>query len=425
MKVLVVGSGGREHALVWKISQSREVKEIYCAPGNGGIGRIAECIPIPVSDIEGLKRFALEKGIDLTVVGPELPLTLGIVDSFEEADLSIFGPAKRASEIEGSKVFAKRLMEDYGIPTAEYRVFDDPEGAKDFLNEAVYPLVVKADGLAGGKGAVICRTKEEALKAVVELMEERVFGDAGKKIVVEEFLEGEEASFIVVTDGKDIVAFPPSQDHKALYDGDRGPNTGGMGAYSPAPVVTKEMEERIMKEIIGPLVKALEKEDRPYRGFLYAGLMITKDGPKVLEFNCRMGDPEAQPLIMRMKSDLVSLMEATISGRLKGVSVSWDERAAVCVVMASKGYPGSYEKGKEIRGLEEVERLKDVTVFHGGTKEKDGRFFTSGGRVLGVTALGRDIKEAIHKAYEAVGMVSWEGAYYRKDIGAKALNKGI
>ncbi len=421
MKVLVVGSGGREHALVWKISQSEGVDKVYCAPGNGGISLQAECIPVGPDDINGIKDFALKEGIDLTVVGPELPLTLGIVDAFEEAGLKIFGPGRKAAEIEGSKVFAKELMRRYSIPTADYRVFDGPEKARAFLERASYPTVVKADGLAGGKGAIICRTREEAFRAIEDIMEKRVFGEAGSKVVVEEFLEGEEASFIVATDGERIVAFPSSQDHKALYDGDKGPNTGGMGAYSPAPVVTRDLEEEIMERIIKPTVKAMDREGRPYRGFLYAGLMITGDGPKVLEFNCRLGDPEAQPLLMRMKSDILPLLEAGLSGEMGRINPSWDERASVCVVMASRGYPGSYEKGKEIKGLEEAQRLKDVVIFHSGTERRDSRFYTAGGRVLGVTSLGRTIKEAIEKAYGAVSHIRWEGVYYRKDIGAKAL----
>ncbi len=421
MKVLVVGSGGREHALVWKISQSEGVDKVYCAPGNGGISLQAECIPVGPDDINGIKDFALKEGIDLTVVGPELPLTLGIVDAFEEAGLKIFGPGRKAAEIEGSKVFAKELMRRYSIPTADYRVFDGPEKARAFLERASYPTVVKADGLAGGKGAIICRTREEAFRAIEDIMEKRVFGEAGSKVVVEEFLEGEEASFIVATDGERIVAFPSSQDHKALYDGDKGPNTGGMGAYSPAPVVTRDLEEEIMERIIKPTVKAMDREGRPYRGFLYAGLMITGDGPKVLEFNCRLGDPEAQPLLMRMKSDILPLLEAGLSGEMGRINPSWDERASVCVVMASRGYPGSYEKGKEIKGLEEAQRLKDVVIFHSGTERRDSRFYTAGGRVLGVTSLGRTIKEAIENAYGAVSHIRWEGVYYRKDIGAKAL----
>ena len=421
MNVLVIGSGGREHALTWKIAQSPMVDRVYCAPGNAGIATIAECVDIPVTDLHGLRNLAEIKGIDLTIVGPELPLTLGIVDLFEEAGLKIFGPNRRAAEIEGSKVFAKRLMDRYGIPSASYEVFTDREEAKGYLQEIDYPVVVKADGLAGGKGAIVCHKKEEAINTIDTIMGERIFGDAGSRVVVEEYLVGEEASFIVATDGRDIIPFPSSQDHKAVFDGDKGPNTGGMGAYSPAPVITPEMERKVMGDIILPTLRAMEKEGRPYRGFLYAGLMITEDGPKVLEFNCRMGDPETQPILMRMKSDLISLIIACLDGSLGDMIVEWDERASVCVIMASKGYPGSYEKGLPITGLEDVEDMEGVMVFHSGTSLKDGRFLTAGGRVLGVTALGPEIKDAIERTYSAVEKISWDGVHFRKDIGAKAL----
>ncbi len=424
MKVLVVGSGGREHAIAWKLKQSSRIKKIFSAPGNPGTAETGENVPIKADDIEGLKDFALSEGIDLTVVGPELPLTLGIVDLFKREGLKIFGPEKGAAELEGSKVFSKELMAEYNIPTAGFRVFDDMEEAKRYVESKGAPLVVKADGLAAGKGAIVCKKTEEALEALRLIMEERAFGDAGRRVVIEDFLEGEEASFICITDGKNVVPLAASQDHKAVYDGDRGPNTGGMGAYSPAPIVTGELEREIVDTIMVPVVRAMEAEGRPYRGVLYAGLMIRDGRPMVLEFNCRFGDPEAQPLLVRLKDDLFELLLEASTGSLDGVELHWDERAALCVVMASKGYPGSYEKGKEIHGLEEVSKMEDVVVFHAGTALKDGKVVTAGGRVLGVTGLGKDIKEAMERAYSAVKKISWDGVYYRTDIGMKALKAG-
>ena len=420
MKVLVIGSGGREHSLVWKISQSPEVSKIYCAPGNGGISRLAECINVNVTDIPSLISLVEKEGIGLTVVGPELPLTLGIVDMFEKEGLRIFGAGRRAADIEGSKSFAKDLMYKYSIPTGEYRVFTSMDEAKKYIREKGVPIVVKADGLAAGKGVIPARTIEEALTAVDLIMEKRAFGDAGEKIVVEEFLSGEEASFLVFTDGDAVLPLPTSQDHKPIYDGDKGPNTGGMGAYSPAPIVTQDLHDQIMEEIIIPTIKGMEEEGRKYKGILYAGLMITEGKAKVLEFNARFGDPETQPLLMRMKTDIVPILEATIDGNISLEEVEWDERAAVSVVMASEGYPDSYEKGFEINGLEEVSHMKNVEVFHAGTTIKEGKFITNGGRVLGVTALGEGIKQAIDLVYEAVKGIHWNGVYYRQDIGKKA-----
>ena len=424
MIVLVIGSGGREHALVWKIAQSSLVKKIYCAPGNAGIGGLAECVNISVLDIEGLKNFALGKGVDLTVVGPELPLTLGIVDIFKAAGLKVFGPSKKAAELEGSKVFSKELMSKYAIPTAEYRVFTDLKEAKQYIDTKKYPLVIKADGLAGGKGAVVCANKSDTVSTLELIMEKRAFGDAGDRVIVEEFLRGEEASFIVVSDGSDFCVFPTSQDHKAIYDGDKGPNTGGMGAYSPAPVVTPSMEKEIISNIISPTLDALKKEGCLYKGFLYAGLMITEDGPKVLEFNCRMGDPEAQPLLMRLKTDIVPLLMAGIEGGIKDISVEWHDFAALCVVLASGGYPGDYKMGYEIKGLGNIGHSENTVVFHAGTSIKDGKICTNGGRVLGITSSGMDIREAIENAYRAADRIYWEGIYYRRDIGRKALKTG-
>lgn len=420
MKILVVGSGGREHSLVWKINQSPRVSKMYCAPGNAGISRLAECIDIEATDILSLMKFVRQEKIGLTVVGPELPLTLGIVDEFEREGLRIYGAAKKSAEIEGSKSFAKDLMKKYGIPTAEYGTFTSRGEAAKYIRKMGAPVVIKADGLAAGKGVIPAQSRDEALDAVDLIMVKKAFGEAGKKIVVEEFLTGEEASFLVFTDGEAVVPLPTSQDHKQIFGGDKGPNTGGMGAYSPAPLITDEMHRQIMEEVIVPIIRGMAAEGRRYRGLLYAGLMITDGKPKVLEFNARFGDPEAQPLLMRMKGDILPLLEATIDGNLSQVRVEWDSRAAVCVVMASRGYPGSYQKGFEITGLEEVSKIKNVEVFHAGTAIKDGKMVTSGGRVLGVTALGDGIKEAVDLAYRVVKNISWDGVYYRHDIGKKA-----
>jgi phosphoribosylamine--glycine ligase len=421
MKVLVIGSGGREHALVWKISQSQRVKEVFCAPGNGGIARQAQCLDIAATDLEGLARFCKENKIDLTVVGPELPLTMGIVDLFQKEGLRIFGPSKAAAQLEGSKAFAKDLMRHYNIPSAEYQVFTKRDEAVAYIKKQGAPIVVKADGLAAGKGVFVASTVEEALAALAAIMIKRKFGEAGDRVVIEERLEGEEASFIAFSDGKQVLPLASSQDHKAVYDNDQGPNTGGMGAYSPAPVVTPDVHNRIMEEIMIPCIKALAAEGLPYCGVLYAGLMIKEGEPKVLEFNCRLGDPETQPIVMRMQGDLVPVMEACIEGDLTGVEIAWDPRAAVCVVMASQGYPGSYEKGKPIHGLEKAEMMPGVHCFHSGTAIKDGKYLTAGGRVLGVTGLGTGIKEAMELTYQACAAISWEGVHYRTDIGEKAL----
>ncbi len=421
MKVLVIGSGGREHALVWKISQSPEVSKVYCAPGNAGISEQAELVSIKTTDLSGILEFAIKEKIDLTVVGPEDPLTRGIVDLFESKGLRIFGPTKRASEIEGSKAFAKEMMKRYGIPTASYEIFEDSEKAVSYIQEKGPPIVVKADGLAAGKGVIICRTMEEAIGAIDRIMVKRIFGEAGRRVVIEEFLEGEEASYIALTDGKTILPLASSQDHKPVFDEDQGPNTGGMGAYSPAPMINEEVDKRIVEKILRPLIYGMEKEGRPYRGVIYAGLMIKESQPKVLEFNARFGDPETQPILMRMRGDIIPLLEACIDGNLSRFRIDWDPRAAVCVVMASKGYPGDYEKGKRIEGLEEVSQMKDIFVFHAGTARMDGEIVTNGGRVLGVTGLGRSIPEAIERTYQAVKKIYWEGVHYRNDIGKKAL----
>ncbi len=423
MKVLVVGSGGREHSLVWKIGQSSKVKELFCAPGNAGIAQMAECIDISATDLDDLATFADSNGIDLTVVGPELPLTMGMVDLFEGRGLRIFGPNKKAAEIEGSKVFCKDLLSKYGVPTAHYRAFDNRDEAAAYVESIGVPVVVKADGLAAGKGVIPSMTKEDALKALDMIMVEKAFGDAGNRVIIEEFLIGEEASFIVLTDGETLVPLASSQDHKPIYDGDRGPNTGGMGAYSPAPVVTEGVHEKIMDEIMIPTIKGMASEGRLYRGVLYAGLMIANGQPKVLEFNARFGDPENQPIMMRMRGDIVPLLEACIDGNLRGGLIDWDPRWTVCVVMASKGYPGSYKKNKVIRGLNLVTEMKDVFVFHAGTAGAGKNIVTNGGRVLGVTALGENAHGAIELAYSVVKKIQWDGAYYRSDIGKRALDR--
>ncbi|MBI9075513.1 MAG: phosphoribosylamine--glycine ligase [Desulfatibacillum sp.] len=420
MKVLVIGSGGREHALVWKLAQSPKVSKVYCAPGNAGMEGMAECLPIKAEDIPALLAFAKENAIGLTVVGPEAPLTEGIVDKFEKAGLMVFGASKAAARLEGSKSFAKALMNKYGIPTAQGKTFTDMEKAHAYLEEVGGRVVVKADGLAAGKGVMVCTTKKQALEAVDLVMGQKAFGDAGKKMVIEEFLVGEEASFLAFTDGKTVIALPSSQDHKAIFDGDKGPNTGGMGAYSPAPVVDAYMHDKIMTEVMIPTVRAMAAEGVPYKGVLYAGLMIDGDDIKVLEFNARFGDPEAQPLLMRLKTDLVDIMEAISREQLHTINLEIDSRAAVCVVLASKGYPGSYDKGMPISGLDDVKRMKDVFVFHAGTALEDGKIVTAGGRVLGVTALGDTIDKAIDKAYKATDKIKWTGVYKRKDIGQKA-----
>ena len=421
MKVLVVGGGGREHALIWKIAQSPRVTKIYCAPGNAGISEQATIVPIKANDLNGLLEFALKKEIDLTVVGPEEPLTKGIVDLFESKSLSIFGSSERAAEIEGSKAFAKEMMKKYSIPTASYEIFKDHKEAMAYIRRHGAPIVVKADGLAAGKGVIVCKTVEEAIQTVSRIMLEKIFGEAGNRVVIEEYLMGEEASYIAFTDGKVILPMASSQDHKSIFDGDEGPNTGGMGAYSPAPVVTDQVHEKILERILRPIIQGMGEEGRPYKGVLYAGLMIHDGHPKVLEFNARFGDPETQPVLMRMRGDIIPILEACIKGNLSQYQIEWDSRASVCVVMASKGYPGDYEKGKTIQGLKEVSQMKDVFVFHAGTALKDSQMITNGGRVLGVTGLGEDIPRAIEKTYQAVKKITWDGVHYRKDIGQKAL----
>ncbi len=422
MKVLVVGGGGREHALVMKIAESDRVEKVYCAPGNAGIAVDAELVDLEDSDLSGLLAFARDEEIGLTVVGPEVPLCAGIVDLFTENGLRIFGPNRAAAELEGSKVFAKKLMQKHMIPTASFRAFSDQDEAMTYLRTVLdWPVVIKADGLAAGKGVVIVQGLEDAEETITSIMADRQFGEAGRTVVVEEFLNGEEASILAFTDGATIAVLEASQDHKAARDGDRGPNTGGMGAYSPAPIVTDRVLDQVSRDILVPLVHALRKEERPYRGILYAGLMIGKGGAKVLEFNVRFGDPETQVVLPRLKTDLVELMEATIDGTLEQVELEWDPRAAMCVVMAAAGYPGAYARGKRIHGIGDANALEGVTVFHAGTRIEDGDLVTAGGRVLGVTALGDDLAAARDRAYEAVEKITWEGILYRKDIGYRAL----
>lgn len=421
MKILVIGSGGREHALVWKIAQSKKVEKIYCAPGNAGIAQLAECVEIGVEELDRLVAFAKETQIDLTVVGPEVPLTMGIVDRFEEAGLRIFGPNQNAAVIEGSKEFSKQLMRKYGVPTAAYGSFTDLNAALAYLDQVGAPIVVKADGLAAGKGVVVAMDLATAKQAVRDIMADQVFGSAGNKVVIEEFLDGEEVSVLAFSDGKTVVPMVSAQDHKRAYDHDEGPNTGGMGAYSPAPIYTPEMASFVQEHILKPTIDGMAKEGRLYKGVLYAGLMVTEDGVKVLEFNARFGDPETQAVLMRLDSDLVEIMEAVVDGHLADQEIYWQENPAVCVVIAAGGYPKSYRKGDEITGLEAAG--EKAVVFHAGTKGENGKFFSNGGRVLGVTATGKDIADAIHTAYEAVDEIHFADCFCRRDIGHRAIGK--
>ena len=421
MRILVIGSGGREHALAWKIAQSKLADKVFCAPGNGGISQIAECLDIKADDISHLLDFARREKIDLTVVGPEAPLAHGIVDEFGKYKLRIFGPNKAAAQLESSKAFAKTMMMRYNVPTANFRAFADLGEAKKYISLRGAPCVIKADGLAQGKGVIIAKTVSEANQAAASILEEKIFGEAGKCLIVEDCLEGEEASIIVLTDSKNVVSLASSQDHKRIFDHDQGQNTGGMGAYSPAPVVTDKLFKEILDKIVYRIIGGLLKEGIECRGVLYAGIMLTKDGPKVLEFNVRFGDPETQAVLPRLKSDLLEVMLAASEQKLSRIrSLDWDSRACVCVVSSSKGYPGEYEKGKEISGLDEAAKMDDVVVFHAGTKRENNKIFTNGGGVLRVTGLGNTIKEAIDKAYQAVGKIHFEGMHYRKDIGHKS-----
>ncbi len=422
MNILVIGSGGREHALCWKIKQSPKVKKLYCAPGNGGIAQIAECVNIAVDDIEGLLKFALSKKIDLTVVGPEAALVVGIVDVFSQKGLKIFGPSKEAAQLEGSKIYTKQFLSSHDIPTASYKVFERFIDALDFLNSARFPLVVKADGIAAGKGVYVCANLKEAQIAVDEIMVQKLYGTAGERIVVEDCLQGQEASVLAICDGKHFLVLPSAQDHKRIFDEDLGPNTGGMGSYCPAPIVTAEILDIIIKKIIEPTLRGMYAQGVPFKGVLYAGLMLTNSGPFVLEFNTRFGDPETQSIVPKLKSDLVEIMLASCDGRLNELKVQWDQRSCVCVVLTSGGYPGKYQNGYEIKGLEDIND-PDTIVFHAGTKNDGGSLVTAGGRVLGVASLGASLEKAIAKAYESVDKIQFDHIFFRRDIGQKALAK--
>ncbi len=427
MKVLVIGSGGREHALAWKIARSPKVEEVICAPGNAGIATVARCVPTGAGDTEGISRLVADENIGLVVIGPEDPLVNGMADRLRSEGRLVFGPSAAAAHLEGSKAFAKSFMARHGIPTARFQVFEEYEPLHGYLQMLDHPVVLKADGLAAGKGVILCYTRQEAIEAADKIMSRRSFGDAGKRVVVEDLLTGEEASYLVLVDGENVVPLASSQDHKALLDGDQGPNTGGMGAYSPAPVVTEALEQRVLEEIIYPTVKGMAQEERPFSGLLYAGLMITEEGPSVLEFNVRFGDPETQPLMVRMDEDIVPLLEATAASNLEPRRLAWREGTTCCVVLAADGYPGSYRKGIPMPGLDDAEESDEMVVFHAGTTfgEADGvrQVVTSGGRVLGVTAHGKNIQQARQQAYDAVERIRWEGACYRTDIGYRALKR--
>ncbi|WP_341281095.1 phosphoribosylamine--glycine ligase [Paenibacillus sp. FSL H8-0537] len=420
MRILVVGGGGREHAIVWALKKSEKVRSIYCAPGNAGIAQLAECVPLAVNQFDELVEFAKDAAIDLVFIGPDDPLADGIVDAFEAHQIPVYGPNKAAAEIEGSKIFMKNLLKKYNIPTAKYETFTEYEAASAYLQAQQTPIVIKADGLAAGKGVTVAFTMEEAQQALKEAMLDKVFGDAGNQIVIEEFLEGQEMSILAFVDGETVRAMVPAQDHKPIFDGDKGPNTGGMGTYTPLPHIDQAIIDESIANIIIPTAKAMVSEGRPFRGVLFAGLMITKDGPKTIEFNARMGDPETQVVLPRLETDLVDIVLASLNGRLEQLDITWSDEAAVCVIMASEGYPASYPKGRVIEGLAKAE-AQGALVFHAGTAEKDGQFVTSGGRVLGVVGRGRDIAQARARAYDAVGVIHFDGMQSRSDIAAKAL----
>ncbi len=429
MRVLVIGSGGREHALVWKLNQSKRVKKIYAYPGNGGIADLAEIVNIDRGSLRDILEFVKKEHIDLTIVGPEAPLTEGIVDMFQEQGLRIFGPSKDSARLEGSKVFAKEFMQKENIPTADFRVFNDYDSAKEYLKEQQFPKVIKADGLCGGKGVFVVEDLIEAEKALASIVNDRIFGRAGDAIIIEDCLFGQEASIIAISDGDNIIPLVSSQDHKQAYNGDKGPNTGGMGAYSPAPIVNEKIFNKVIERVLKPTIVGMKSRGCLFKGVLYAGIMIVDGEPYVLEFNVRFGDPETQVILPRMKSDIVDVIEACIDGSLDSINIEWKEEAAVSVVLVSGGYPGNYEKDKEISGLEEAGSLEDVLIFHAGTTKREElgmfKYFTSGGRVLNITALGGSIKEAKDRAYKAVNKISFEKAYYREDIADKALKEEV
>jgi len=425
MRVLVVGSGGREHALVWKLSQSPEVTKLFCAPGNGGIGELAELVDVGAEDVEALAEFAESKDIDLTIVGPEAALAKGIADLFERRGLRIFGPTKASARLESSKVFAKNFMKKYHIPTGQFAVFDDAQAARAYVRQLGAPIVVKADGLCGGKGTIVAHTLSEALGAVDLLMEDKIFKQAGERIVVEERLVGEEVSCMVITDGVTALPLLPAQDHKRLHDGDKGPNTGGMGAYAPAPIVDPALAKLVMEQIIMPSIRGISSEGLDFKGVLYAGLMLTSDGPKVLEYNVRFGDPEIQAILPLLKSDLVPILDDAVEGRLASTQCQWEKGSCACVVLASGGYPGDFQIGKEIHGLERFKTRRDLMVFHAGTKQDRERVVSWGGRVLNIVGVGADLEEALKCAYDAAQAIAFDGVQYRKDIGFRALKNPV
>ena len=425
MKCLVVGKGGREHAFVWKLAQSSKITQLYAAPGSPGMARYAECVDIADSDLEGLADFARRESIDISVIGPEAPLADGIVDIFTARGLSVFGPTQAAAQIEADKDFALELMHKYDIPTGAYETFADAETARQCLEAWQHPLYLKVSGLAAGKGAIYCETLRDSLKTVDEVMVQRAFGDSGDKLIAMELLEGEEASIFGFSDGQNIVCIVPSQDHKTIGEGDVGLNTGGVGAYAPAPVITAELFDEIVQRIMNPTIRALASEGRPYKGILYGGIIVTPDGPKVIEFNCRMGDPEAQVVLPLLKTDLADIILAVCAGSVADLAIELDDRAATCVVMASGGYPEAYATGFPISGIDRAEALGDVVVFHAGTAYRDRQLVTNGGRVIGVTAIGDSIQSSIAHAYKAVGKIAFDNAYFRRDIGHRALNRGI
>jgi phosphoribosylamine--glycine ligase len=420
---LVVGSGGREHSLCWAIAKSPLCNKLYCAPGNAGIADVAECVDISAEAINDLVEFAIDSKIDFVVVGPEVPLCLGLVDQLEEENIKAFGPNAAAAELEGSKGFMKDLCSKYDIPTAQFGRFDEPDAAKKYIIRHPAPNVVKADGLAAGKGVILCHNNNEAFAAIDQMMTEQAFGDAGAEVIIEEMMEGEEASFFALVDGEHALPLVSAQDHKRVYDGDKGPNTGGMGAYTPAPVLTPDVTETIMRTIVNPVIKGMAAEGSPYKGALYAGIMMTAEGPKLLEINVRFGDPECQPLMMRLKSDLLEALVACAEGRLDKIELDWYDEVALLVVMAANGYPGFYRKGSVIKGLDAANAVEDVIVFHSGTQSKDGNILATGGRVLGVTALGSTVAEAQKKAYQAVDLIDWPEGFCRRDIGWRAIQR--
>lgn len=423
MKVLIIGGGGREHTLAWQIRKSPLVDDIFCTPGNGGTEEIANNVEIKAEETGKLLRFAKQEEIDLSIVGPEAPLVSGIVDTFQDEGLKIFGPNRDAASIEGSKAFSRELMKKMGVPQPSHCIFSDPQDAKNYLEQMDFPLVIKASGLAAGKGAIIVVNMDEANKTLDDMMVKKTFGKAGEKVVIEEFLKGEEVSLLVLTDGKNVLPFVSSQDHKPIYEGDKGPNTGGMGAYAPAPVLNQIEAGKVIDTIILPVLSGLKEEGIEYKGVLYAGLMITEQGPKVLEYNCRFGDPETQAILPLLDSDLAASLIATIEGDLNNIQFKWKTGSAVCVVLASGGYPIEYKKGKEISGLEKLKPIEDIVVFHAGTRREEGKLVTSGGRVLGITGIGNNLKQAIESTYSAIGKVTFDKMYYRKDIGKKGLNR--